>query len=251
MTRKHGINQRTYVASLGQVIKKDGQVCALYFQHHVIIVLGAPSSSSSSHHGWQQMEHILEGLAGIPRVFLRISFGADSQCCTGDGFAFDDVEIFEGNVTLCDVLTQFYKAPIGVVPTCTELVFPPDGYSLHHNAVTLKWKRVETQLGLPLGYFLRVDEEVYIIDNPETTSLFIQSISTNQEHTWQVIPFGYNNITPSQCPQWTFQMTQNRIYITPTSPYIETFENGPAGWTVQGTYWSLSSMPLLVLFNEI
>ncbi len=45
--------------------------------------------------GWVTAEHLLTGLAGQASVDLRVAFGSDGAVNNFDGFAFDDVEIFE------------------------------------------------------------------------------------------------------------------------------------------------------------
>jgi subtilisin-like proprotein convertase family protein len=49
-------------------------------------------SSGNGSGGWVEAEHALDGLAGLPAVSLRVTFGSDSSV-SDNGFAFDNVRI--------------------------------------------------------------------------------------------------------------------------------------------------------------
>ncbi|MEM7035640.1 MAG: PKD domain-containing protein, partial [Bacteroidota bacterium] len=54
--------------------------------------------SNNGSNGWLTAAHRLDGLAGVPSVRLRLTFGADGSI-QDDGVAFDDIRIAEGPVT--------------------------------------------------------------------------------------------------------------------------------------------------------
>jgi hypothetical protein len=55
------------------------------------------NSTNNGSGGWVMAKHLLTGLGGKTSVKLRIAFGADASTSV-DGFAFDDVRIFESPV---------------------------------------------------------------------------------------------------------------------------------------------------------
>ena len=87
-------------------------------------------NTNNGSNGWKTAEHALTGLGGQPGVLLRIAFGADPSV-NDDGFAFDDVVVFE---------TPAQEAKM------MALTAPADGCGLSTTeAVKVKFKNTGTQ----------------------------------------------------------------------------------------------------------
>lgn len=103
--------------------------------------------------GWVAVKHLLTGLGGQANVKLRLAFGADPSFLTDDGFAFDDVAIYENPAH--DVGITAILSPVS--GTC--------GASNQENVtVTLKNFGTATQTAIPVLYQLG--------SNPPVTATF-------------------------------------------------------------------------------
>jgi hypothetical protein len=100
--------------------------------------------SGNAHSGWKRYMHVLDGLAGKSNVFLRFLFVSDEKV-ESDGFAFDDIRIFEGfpskiiNLYVEWLLIVFLLAPTSSIP-CARTIFPAENsFGLSNEGFNLEW----------------------------------------------------------------------------------------------------------------
>ena len=63
---------------------------------------------------WQTISHALTGLGGMSNVKLRIAFGSDGSVNSYDGFAFDDIHIYEATFPDLAVFYPYANDTLGV-----------------------------------------------------------------------------------------------------------------------------------------
>ncbi len=71
---------------------------------------GSQEGFTGSGIGWMNVEHQLNGLGGLPSVQLRFAFGSDGSV-TYEGFAFDDITIYNLTCPSPTALVGTYLAP--------------------------------------------------------------------------------------------------------------------------------------------
>jgi hypothetical protein len=127
----------------------------------------------------------------------------------------------------------FSPAPVTTTPQCAQLEYPMNGSNVHSSGVTIKWT-VNDIPGLPLGYRYSINSVPSRVDlSRNETFLSIGKTEPGPLHV-KLVPFGYNNTQPDDCPVWTFFSVDETINVTYSDPYEEDFEDGYGGWTVQG-----------------
>ncbi|MFC5271456.1 T9SS type A sorting domain-containing protein [Adhaeribacter terreus] len=184
--------------------------------------------------GWVTVKHLLDGLGGQSNVKLRIAFTTDNNFLTDNGFAFDDVQIYENPAN--DVGITALIAP--VAGNC--------GASAQENVtVTIKNYGSATQTNIPVSY--------QIGSNSPVTGNFTGSLASGASINY-TFPTPANLSTTGNyiftvttaLPGDTFLTNNGRSdtisIFNPISvfPHVEDFENCivgtsgtiPAGWTL-------------------
>ncbi|HSI91250.1 MAG TPA: hypothetical protein VK927_09045, partial [Adhaeribacter sp.] len=190
-----------------------------------------PQSGSG---GWVTAKHLLTGLGGQPNVKLRIAFSADNFWSM-DGFAFDDVTIYENPAN--DVGVVAASAPVS--STC--------GAGTQETvAITIKNYGAATQTSIPVSY--------QVNNNTVVTETFTGSLATNATASYTFttkadLSAGGTFIikTATVLPADTFTLnnsfTDTISIFNPIAafPHFENFENSttgepgtlPGGWKMK------------------
>lgn len=172
-------------------------------------------SSGNGSGGWLLAEHGLGMLAGAANVQFRIAFGADDKN-HDDGFAFDQVRIFED----------------AAVPGCALLGSPPNGATDVPTDTDLVWS---AGAGTPTSYDVHfgVSPSPPFVTNTASRRYDPDSLALDTTYYWQIVPKNaYGSATG--CPVWSFT-----TWGDPTVsvfPYSEDFDGVtapalPTGWT--------------------
>ncbi|MBK0404883.1 T9SS type A sorting domain-containing protein [Adhaeribacter sp. BT258] len=186
--------------------------------------------------GWVTVKHLLTGLGGQSNVKLRIAFASDNNFLTDDGFAFDNIAIYENPAN--DVGITALVAPVS--GNC--------GASAQENVtVTIKNFGSATQTNIPVSY--------QIGSKAAITGVFTGSLASGVSVNYTFpTPANLNSsgnfefLVSTALPGDTF-LTNNSLADTvfifnPISgfPYVEDFETYPVG--VPGTIppgWTLTT----------
>ncbi|TAE60289.1 MAG: hypothetical protein EAZ89_01680, partial [Bacteroidetes bacterium] len=173
-------------------------------------------NTNNGSNGWKIAEHALTGLGGQPGVLLRIAFGADPSV-NDDGFAFDDVVVFE---------TPAQEAKM------VALTAPADGCGLSATeAVKVKFKNVGTQpiTSINLSYKLNNGTPVTatvapinVLPGDSLTYTFTQTANLATPGAYTFVawcnlagdPFAFND---------TVTRVINSIPVISTFPYVQSF----------------------------
>ncbi len=179
--------------------------------------------------GWVTASHELTGLGGIGSVLLRVSFGSDF-IIADDGFAFDDVRVFE-------------KPPINA--EATRLASPSGGcgYS-DQTPVSMEYTNVGTQDFDTLVVSYRVnggpistDTTVNLLQPGDTIiHVFSQTADMSNLTVNYDVDFWLSLVgdTATVNDSGTISLTPVSIPTVTQYPYVEDFENGQGGWNSEG-----------------
>lgn len=180
---------------------------------------------------WRTAEHVLDGTAGESTVRIRIYFSGDGSI-NGEGFGFDDIEIFE-----------FPTVNAGV----TEILAPMSGCGLGSSDVTVVIEN--TGLDYAVDFDIAYDAGSGAVSQTITDTLFVGGIDTVTFTT----PADLSTVGDYNISAWTeltgdgdpgndtsFTTVSNLPVIT-TLPYMEDFESGAGGWIAGGveSTWEL------------
>ncbi len=203
-------------------------------------------STTNGSNGWVTAKHALTGLGGQSSVMLRIAFGSDPSV-QDDGFAFDDVSIYQTPAT--DVELVAITAPIGSGCgfTATETVT----ITIKNNGTTA------TAVPFPVKYQIGatgtpVQENVTTAIAPGATATF----SFNTKANFSAVGT-YNLIATTMLAGDALPTNDSKtktIQVVPTIstlPYTEGFENGNGGWIAGGTNssWAIGT-PAKAVINS-
>ncbi|MCB0754072.1 MAG: T9SS type A sorting domain-containing protein [Flavobacteriales bacterium] len=180
---------------------------------------------------WRTAQHVLDGAAGQSQVKLRIAFSSDFSV-NGEGFGFDDIEIFE-----------FPTINAGV----TEILSPVNGCGLGSEVVTVVIEN--TGLEDLVDFDVAYNAGAGVISETMTDTLFVGEIDTVTFAT----PADLSTIGDYMIAAWTEVVgdgdpgndstftTVTHIPVISTLPYMEDFENGAGGWVSGGdqSTWAL------------
>ncbi|MEL7428156.1 MAG: hypothetical protein AAFN81_34575, partial [Bacteroidota bacterium] len=207
----------------------DGTITGLGYTGSQIGWSGRGASGSN---GWVSAEHELNGLGGQSSVLIRIAFGSDGSV-PGEGFAFDDVEIFEA-------------PPFDLA--ASRLVSPVSGCGLSDTSrFKLEYIHEGSQpvTGVSFGYTINGATAVVETDNATTVNpgdtlcyafTVVEDLSVPDTYNvtiWVAAPGDTDNGDDTLNVQ-----VLHKIPIA-SFPYLETFDNPggvfPAEWeNVQG-----------------
>jgi hypothetical protein len=176
--------------------------------------------------GWLQAENFLTGLGGQPSVKLRIAFIADGAV-SFDGFAFDDVEIFEAPVRNLKMLSLDEPATgCGLSASEDVTVTYTHIGSLPVNGVSFSY-RVN---GGPI-----VTETTTTVVNPGDTLSYTFATTANlaTPNDYDFVAWVTGTGDTDNTNDTTFT-TVTSIPVVSTFPYNEGFEGGSGGWVAGG-----------------
>ncbi|MEL6625538.1 MAG: T9SS type A sorting domain-containing protein [Bacteroidota bacterium] len=179
---------------------------------------------------WVNARHELDGLGGESAVLLRVAFGADVSI-TEDGFAFDNVSIFDKPDF--DAAAVELLNPSGA---CGYSAATPITVSYVNEGVqTIDSIQIFYQIdgGTPVGEtdFQQVQPDsigIYTF----TTTADLSNLATSYDITFYVVLLGD---TLNVGDTLTTPVTPLNFPEVNTFPYAENFENGQGGWTSGGT----------------
>lgn len=169
---------------------------------------------------WRTAEHVLDGVAGEGNVRIRVGFSSDGSV-DGEGFGFDDIEIFE-----------FPTVNAGV----TEILAPLNGCSLGTEDITVVIENtgLEDVVDFDLGYDIGSGPVTQMISD----TLFVGEIDT----VTFTVPGDFSIVGEYEVSAWTdvagdgdpgndaAHATITNIPVISTLPYLEDFESGANGW---------------------
>jgi subtilisin-like proprotein convertase family protein len=175
---------------------------------------------------WTVATHLLDGAAGSGSVKIRMFFHSDGSVNGFDGFAFDDIEIFEQP-----------SINAGVI----EILSPTSGCGLGSELVTVVMENFgDANL---VDFLVEYDAGSGLISEMVTDTLFAASIDT---FTF-VAPVDLSVVGNYDLGAWTAIVGDGDIlndslftsvYSSPVItglPYMEDFEAGDGGWFSTGT----------------
>ncbi len=184
--------------------------------------------------GWVTAEHALDNLGGQSAVLMRVAFGSDGFV-SDDGFAFDDIEIFE--------LPPIRSQALGVPQ-------PFSGCGLTMDTVALTYTNIGTSTFDSTAVYYSINGGTPVMEL-DTTTLMPGDTTTYQFATLaNLSTVGVYNIrvwlaTPGDTDNGddTTGTVITHIPTLNTFPYFEDFENGPGGWVAGGTNssWQLGT----------
>lgn len=176
---------------------------------------------------WLTATHILDGAAGISSVKVRVSFISDDWANSEfEGFAFDDVEIFE-------------QPPINA--GITEILSPLSGCGLGMEAVTVVVENFgDADL---VDYLIEYNIGTGAVSELQTDTLFIAEVDTITFSTMaDLSALGLFDISAwtsvtgdGDATDDTSFVSVNNSPVVSSFPYIEDFETGANGWYSEGT----------------
>ncbi|HSI91066.1 MAG TPA: hypothetical protein VK927_08115, partial [Adhaeribacter sp.] len=196
---------------------------------------GGRISTNNGSGGWVTAKRVLTGLGGQSSVLLRIAFGSDGSI-HDDGFAFDDVAI--------------YESPANDVGA-TAIISPNNGCGLtNQETVTISVKNFgsASQSAIPVSYSINAGTAVNevmpgpLAPNATANYTFTTKANLSAVGTF-VIEAKTNLTTDGIVSNNAFSKSVTNIPVISTLPYSQNFENGPGGWTTGGTNssWALGT----------
>jgi hypothetical protein len=192
------------------------------------------TSSANGSGGWVAAENLLTGLGGQQHVLLRVAFGSDGSIID-DGFAFDDVEIFQlppASAGAFTIPNPTSDCGLGTDTVCFS--YFNKGSAAFDSAMVF--------------YSINGGSPVSALDtttlNPGDTTTFcfptLGNFSAPGTYTIRAwVQISGDNIASDD----TATVAIDNIPNVSSFPYFENFENGRGGWTSGGTNssWELGT----------
>ncbi|WNJ21628.1 GEVED domain-containing protein [Pontibacter sp. G13] len=175
-------------------------------------------NNNNGSNGWVVAEHELVGLGGQPSVQLRVAFGSDGSVNGYDGFAFDDVEIFE--------LPAYNAAAL-------EVLSPASGCGLSDSSIVsfvMTNKGAQDLIGLNLGY--QVNGGTAVIEaygdtlavGDTVTYVFNTPLDLSAQGTYNISMFTSHPSDPDAGNDTLHTIVIHKPAIT-SFPWTENFDN--------------------------
>src|SRR5688572_21089475 len=206
--------------------------------------IGWAGTGTASSGGWKTAKHNLTGLGGQASVLLRVAFGSDSFA-EFDGFAFDDVSIFESPANDVGIVAVTSPAVRGCGFTATENV-----------CVTITNLGTTPTSIIPISYQIGtnapVTENAALVIAPGATAPYCfttkANLATVGTYTFTFTTNLANDGNPAN------NSATRSVTVVPTIsslPYSEGFENGAGGCVSSGTNssWALGT-PAKAVINS-
>ncbi|MFC5269455.1 CARDB domain-containing protein [Adhaeribacter terreus] len=185
--------------------------------------------------GWVTVKHALTGLGGQSSVRLRVAFGSDAGT-QYDGFAFDDVMIYEAPATDGSI---------------TAIITPNSGCGLSNQetvTITVKNQGGTTLPGIPVSF--RVDNGGVVNEvaagpfAPNATANYTFTAKANLSTVGTHTIIARTNVPGDNlAANDSLVKMVTTIPVISTLPYTEGFENGNGGWLAGGSAssWALGT----------
>ena len=177
--------------------------------------------------GWVSAKHDLTGLGGQPSVKLRIFFGSDGSV-NDDGFAFDDILIFEPpafDALALDVISPESGCQLGAAETVSFTIFNNGLDTLQNFPAYYSINGATAVTGNVAGPILPGDTLLYTFS---TTA----DLSTPGSYNFVF----YTDVSGDTLP-FNDTTTATVVNFVPVNsfPYYEDFESGPGNWISGGS----------------
>ena len=148
---------------------------------------GGSCSTGNGSGSWLTASHDLSMLAGKPNVQFRFIFGAGTQCNAFDGFAFDDVSIFEAPLNTstftftCKPLRTVDFSNQSICPVTSSWNFGDPGSGVNNTAAATN----PTHQFSAAGMYTVTLTSTFISGPPSTTTkqVTILDVTTSLDHT--------------------------------------------------------------------
>jgi hypothetical protein len=207
--------------------------------------IGWAGTGTSSSSGWVTAKHALTGLGGQSSVLLRIAFGSDASV-QYDGFAFDDISIYQTPSNDVELVAITSPATSGCGFTNAETV-----------TVTIKNNgTIATPVPFPVSYQLGAAAPV--VENVTTAIPVGLTQTFSFANKVNLATVGTYNLTATTALPGdglpTNDSKSKTINVLPTIstlPYTQNFENGNGGWLASGTNssWAIGT-PAKAVINS-
>ncbi len=190
---------------------------------------GWVGSFGASSGGWVEAKNFLGGLGGQSSVLLRVAFGADTFV-QYDGFAFDNIQIFEAPAK--DLAMLNLESP--TLSACGLGAAVP---------VSVQYTHLGSQQVSSVNFSYQINggtvvtENSTLLVNPGDTLIYNFVTTANLSVPGQV----YNIKTWLAAAGDTYVLNDStsgsvtNIPTVSTFPYLQNFESGTGGWTSGGT----------------
>jgi hypothetical protein len=205
---------------------------------------GGRISTSNGSGAWVAAKHALTGLGGQSAVMLRIAFGSDASG-QDDGFAFDDVSIYQTPANDVELVAITAPANSGCGFTAAETV-----------TVTIKNNGTVATTPFPVTYQIgtatAIQQTVTNPIAPGATATFSFTTTANFSVVGTYTITATTLLTGDGNPgNDSKSKTITVIPTISTLPYTEGFENGNGGWVAGGTNssWALGT-PAKTVINS-
>ncbi len=190
------------------------------------------ASSGDGSNGYVLAQHDLLNLGGQSSVILRVAFGSDG-IIEDDGFAFDDVLIFEkpaSDASAVAVLSPGSACNLGL--DTVRFAYNNTGIAAFDSAMLsfqVDGGTITTEIDTTT--LMPGDTAVYTF----TGLANLAGVGAHTIKAWVSAP---NDQLPFKD---TLNITVNNIPEISSFPYLEDFESGPGGWTTGGlaSSWQL------------
>lgn len=190
------------------------------------------NASNNGSQGWVTAKHDLTGLSGEPSVKLRFAFGSDGSV-TDEGFAFDDVNVYETpsiDAELLTIVDPSSSCGLGNETVSVEIV------NAGLNNISNFPVAIQVNNGTPLV------ETITATMLPLDTLLYTFTGTVNLSTVGTYSLKAYTGITGDGLnSNDTALKAVTAIPTISTFPYTESFEAGNGGWIASGTAstWAL------------
>ncbi len=197
---------------------------------------GWSGTATASSGGWVTAKHNLTGLGGQASVRFRVAFGADGVI-EYDGFAFDDVSIFESPANDVGIVAVTSPAVRGCGFTAAENV-----------CITITNLGTVPTSVIPVSYQIGtnapVTENANLVIAPGATAPYCFTTKANLSVVG-TYNFTVTTALPNDGNPGNNSATR-AVTVVPTIsslPYSEGFENGAGGWIASGanSSWALGT----------
>jgi hypothetical protein len=176
--------------------------------------------------------HLIDGAAGESSVKLRVSFVSDGSVNGFDGFAFDDIEIFEQpsiNAGVTEVLSPVTGCGLGTELVTVVIENTGDDFLVDFNVEYNIGAGVVTQLVTDTLFSSEVDTITF------TVPADLSTLGTYNLGAWTEV------VGDGDLGNDSLFSTVSNVPVISVLPYTEGFESGAGGWNTGGvsSSWEL------------
>jgi hypothetical protein len=187
---------------------------------------GWTGSAGAASNGWVNARAALSGLSGEPSVRFRIAMGSDGFT-TMEGFAFDNLKIQEApssDAGVVEIIDPISGCGLSATETVTIRV-------VNDGAVTINSVPVSVVVnnGTPLTETISTT----ILPGDTLNYTFTGTINLSTLGSFSIKSYSSLPLDGFSVNDTTIKSVVN-IPVISGFPYSQSFESGPAGWTVNG-----------------